>query len=87
MSSEYHTKRFECACSLPEHSLRLDYDTNEEELYLYITKGELPFFKRLINGLRYIFGLEGRFYYDEVVLPKNKATQMVEYLNEFINNK
>ena len=82
---ENNKKRFECDCSIPEHCVRVDYYDDEDQLYIYISKTKLPFIKRLLKGFKYIFNLEERFYYDEVVLDKDKAQELNNFISDFVN--
>jgi hypothetical protein len=66
-----------CECSSVEHQIVFNYDEENERVYCSIHLVELPFWKRLKNGLKYIFGYKCKYgHFDEFVLAKYNIKQL-----------
>jgi hypothetical protein len=71
----------ECSCGSPEHLLQFDRD--EDFVYIYILLNNENFFKRIWLGLKYIFGYKCRYgNFDEILLSKESVKSLAEYLGE-----
>ena len=83
-----------CKCGDVSHQLVVSRDNpyNEDgEAFVYVKLNPLPFWKRVVHGVKYIFGYKCRFGdFDEVILgrehvPRLKA--LVESLEGTKSNK
>jgi len=71
----------ECSCGSPEHLLQFDRD--EDFVYVYVLLNNPNFFKRILIGLKYIFGYKCRYgQFDEILLSKESAKSLAEYLSD-----
>ena len=53
------TKIIPCACNTPSHHIIYMYSEDGPEVYMYANLNvKLPFLKRVVNGLKYIFGIQ-----------------------------
>lgn len=87
MNCEKFVKKilFECRCHSPEHDLKFVLD--EEDLYVYVLLLPQNFFKRLVNGIRYIFGYSCRYgYFDEFVMNPKDIDLFISMLEQFREN-
>lgn len=74
-----------CECSSTEHQIIFMKDEDEEQIYCHIHLTPKPFFERLKNGIRYIFGhrsIYGDF--DEIILS-NKHKYKIKEIYDFLN--
>ena len=84
------TRYFECSCSSMCHLLRLsvdDWDDDwEPEVYAEVTMNhEFNMFKRIWTAIKYVFGRSVSYgHYGCWVLKSDEATEMVDFLNEYI---
>lgn len=82
MLSEY----FECRCHSPEHILSFklfDYD-DEPELYAYVLLIPEPFFKRVYNGIKYIFGYTSKYgHFDEFIFNPEDTDRIIELFAKY----
>lgn len=70
-----------CACHSTEHQIVIQKDEEDNLLYCSIHLSPLPWYERLINGIKYIFGYRccyGDF--DEFVFNQSH----IQYLKEMI---
>jgi hypothetical protein len=85
-----------CQCSDPAHQLIMFYDDDVEAPAVYVSVHLSPepnFFKRLWNGLKYIFGSKRSIYgdFDEIILRPTdvdklrKAVDVLESINHKTN--
>ena len=83
-TNEY--KIFICACNSFEHQAIFWKDDN---LYIYIhLRTYRNFFKRLIYGIRYIFGYKSRFgSWDEFIFNEDSEKQLYYYLKSKIDDE
>jgi hypothetical protein len=76
-----------CECHSTEHQMVVTYDNDENHpmVYLHIHLTKRPFWKRVIYGIKYIFGKQSRYgAFDEMILnPEDvpKFEKVVEHLN------
>lgn len=69
----------ECSCSTPEHTVRFLKD--DDFVYMTFFLSEAPWYKRIVNALRYVFGYKCRYgHFDEVVLDKEGVAKMIDIL-------
>ena len=84
-----------CQCGDPSHQLIMFYDDDPEHPAVYVSVHLVPehnFFKRLWNGLKYIFSNKRSIYgdFDEITLrpdDANKLQKAVDLLNSFNQSK
>ena len=69
-----------CECSSVEHQIVLRYDDEDKDeglAYAEIHLVKLPFFKRLLRGLKYIFGYKCKYGdFEEIILSPKHARQI-----------
>lgn len=83
MSSTLYT----CACASAEHILILN-DEFSDYLYLQIHLAPLPFFKRLVKGIRYIFGGRSKYGdFDEVIFTPATALELSDHLKNWVEGQ
>ncbi len=82
-----------CQCHMPEHIMLIGYWPDEKEckeVYLTIHLCPLPFWKRLKNGIKYIFGHRSKYGdFDEFILKPEDAGKLqraVDYLRNAEND-
>lgn len=75
-----------CACHSVEHQIVIQKDEEDKVLYCSIHLLPLPWYKRIVNGIKYIFGYRCKYGdFDEFLFDKKhitKLNQMVNFLNE-----
>ena len=77
-----------CACNNTQHQIVFHYDEADEypEVYMHIHLNKLPFFKRLVYGIKYIFGYQSLYgAFDEFIVDNRdikKFKDIVKYLNK-----
>lgn len=83
-------KMFTCECGSLDHMFSVMFYKGDDELFLspYL-KRTYGFFRRLVIAFRYLFKMENRFgsQFDEIILHKDKATELRDLLNEFIDEQ
>lgn len=75
-----------CECSSVEHQIVFTKDEEAGFIYCHIHLTKKPFFQRLKNGVKYIFGhrcIYGDF--DEILLS-NKHTEQIKEMYTFLKN-
>jgi len=86
MKDKHDEQYFTCACSSMEHTLRLSY-YDDEEIYLEIFLDSGPWYKRLVNGIKYIFGFKSRYGdFGCWGLRPSDATRMKEMLEKYLED-
>lgn len=80
-----------CACHSTEHQIVIQKDEEENVLYCSIHLCPLPWYKRIVNGMKYIFGYRCKYGdFDEFIFDKNHVillSQMTEFLRNEKKNK
>lgn len=75
-----------CGCSNVEHSIFFSTIEGDDDVYMSIHLVPLPFFERLVNGIRYIFGHRSKYGdFDEIIITKKdvgKVEKVVRWLNQ-----
>lgn len=73
-----------CECHSKEHQIIISND--EDFAYCSIHLNKLPFFKRLINGIKYIFGYRCKYGdFDEFLFSKehiNELKKIIKFLEK-----
>lgn len=83
-----------CDCNTPEHQLIFSYFDDSEigynEVCLYVHLNKRPFLKRIIHGIKYIFGYKSQYGEFDVFIfnPDDieKLENVIKYLKK-INDK
>ena len=85
-----------CSCGSPEHIIRLeklewikDGEVIDQDLSISVhLSPENSIFKRIWIAIKYIFGHESKFgAFEEVLVDKTKAQQIIDFLNVVIQNQ
>lgn len=80
-----------CECGSSEHTVIFhwweDDKTQNKEVFCSVYLLKLPFFKRLVNGLKYIFGYRSKYGdFDEFILSSKDAYK-VQKIATFLKKK
>ena len=79
-SIEHHY--FTCACGSYEHTIRFDYDPDDNDLYLCVFLREGPWWRRVWNALKYVFGSECMFgHFDAYLMDNEEASKLAELMS------
>lgn len=71
-----------CNCGSADHQIIIHHDLEDKMVYLHIHLAKRPFFRRVVNGMKYIFGYSCRYgHWDEIILDKESATQFQKVVN------
>ena len=82
------TEIFVCECHSLEHQTKFFYDEEDQMLYVYIHLTQHGFWKRLIAGIRYIFGRSSRFgEWDQFIFKEEDEAKLREFLNQIKREK
>lgn len=77
-----------CSCSHSDHLIILNLDDNKEYCSMEVHLSPLPFFKRLINGIKYIFGFRSRYGdFDEIMINREKAEGIKQFMDKVLENE
>lgn len=78
-------KYINCSCSSLEHICRLTYYSDEPDfLYFTVHLNNLSFWKRLILGIKYIFGYQSKYgCVEEIMLKTDECFDMINFMNEY----
>lgn len=67
--------QFICSCHSYEHQINFDWDEDDQQLIVSIHLSSFPFWKRLTNGLKYIFGYKCKFgEFEEIILNPSQIS-------------
>jgi hypothetical protein len=82
------TEIFVCGCHSFEHQTKFIYNEEDNILYVYIHLNNYDsFWKRLLTGIKYIFGYSSRFgEWDEFIFKEEDQEKLRKFLNQ-INRK
>lgn len=89
MKLQHEAELILCDCTSTEHQIVIIKDIDEvigREAYIQIHLSKLSFFKRLIYGIRYIFGYKSRYGCFEEFIISNDNIEKIEELVKFIKN-
>ena len=81
---------FICACHKVEHQMIMRWwedDDNEKLVYSEIHLNKLPFFERLIHGIKYIFGYTSAVGDFEEFIFKEEDAYRLQKMVTFLKNK
>lgn len=82
------TEIFVCECHSLEHQTKFFYDEEDQMLYAYIHLTQHGFWKRLITGIKYIFGYSSRFgEWDQFIFKEEDEAKLREFLNQIQREK
>lgn len=75
-------KWYVCQCHSLEHFFVISYDqTWNDSVFVNVYLSHLPFFKRFILGIKYIFGYKSRYgNYEEILLDKTQVNDLIQRL-------
>lgn len=74
-----------CVCNSIEHQIVFNYDKCSDTCYVSIHLNKLRFWKRLIHGIRYIFGYKCKYGdFEEIILGEHHAKYLAE-LSDILN--
>lgn len=73
-----------CACSSDEHQIILHKDEEDKMVYCSIHLVKLPFWQRLIRGIKYIFGYKCKYSNFEEFILDNRHTDKLKELIKFL---
>jgi hypothetical protein len=71
-----------CVCNHLDHLvvLNVNEDKTNTDITIEVHLSPLPLYKRLINAVKYVFGIRSRYGdYEEVVIDKEKAIQLKNF--------
>ncbi len=79
---------FVCNCHSFEHQAKFVYDKNDRMLYVYVHLARYGFWKRLVAGIKYIFGYSSRFgEWDQFIFQEKDEVELREFLNQLKREK
>ena len=80
---------FICSCANVEHQMVMRWcvDANPKEVYCEIHLNKLPFFKRLIHGIKYIFGYTSAVGDFEEFIFKEEDAYRLQKMVTYLKNK
>lgn len=73
-----------CACSSDEHQIIFHKDEDEKMVYCTIHLVTLPFWQRLIHGIKYIFGYKCKYGNFEEFILDSRHTDKLKELVKFL---
>jgi uncharacterized Fe-S cluster-containing radical SAM superfamily protein len=74
---------FTCACSTPEHTMRVWLDEEDGEAYIEIYKHTPSFFYRITKAVKYLFQIgDDCNTVTETVLDKQQVQQLKQLLSQ-----
>lgn len=91
MTDKSERKFFECICESPYHLIRIDIEDWDEgfppDLIIYNQLSVyLPWYKRVYNAIRYVFGLErSNCDYTDTMINEKKAIELRDMLNRYLD--
>lgn len=82
-----------CNCGSIEHQLIMSYYSKDEQeektnLFVHFFLQERPFFwKRLKDGIKYIFGYKCRYgHFDEHLWDDDQVKEVIEFLKQYLDD-
>jgi hypothetical protein len=86
-------KAIRCTCYSAEHLILFDEDIDEDTqmpmayVHVHLTK-EPSFWKRLLHGIKYIFGYQCRYgAFDEIILEPSNTVELNNMLKKWHTSK
>lgn len=74
---------FECSCNSSQHTLKFEFDDDKELplIYVSIFLSEFPWYMRLFEALKYVFGYKCRYgHFDEFILKKQDCDRLIDII-------
>jgi hypothetical protein len=82
------TEIFICECHSLEHQAKFFYDDEDNLIYVYVHLARHGFWKRLVAGIKYIFGYSSRFgEWDQFIFKEEDEGKLREFLNQIKREK
>lgn len=76
-------KLFVCECENINHSFCITKDEDDGSVLFEVHLSELPFYKRCILAVKYIFNFSSSYgHFEEVLLSKEQVSQLINELQE-----
>jgi hypothetical protein len=87
--SNTHTITFLCECFSPTHHMMVFYNKDWDDVYVNIKLNKYPFWKRLLLGIKYIFGFDitNMNMYDEFIFNFDDIPKLENILNHLKEKK
>ena len=77
-----------CECHNPEHQMIFEYDNDLNCVYVEYHLSPMPFFKRLLHGIKYIFGYRSKFGdFDEIIVGNKYGEYFAELGNKLVQGR
>jgi hypothetical protein len=80
-----------CECRSPEHVVQITANTMKDSdtvLYIGVQLPKLPWHKRVVRGVKYIFGYQCKYgHWDEAVIGGSEAISLMEFLSDVLEEK
>ena len=77
---------FICTCHSLEHQVIFWKDNDDGEVYINVHLSKHGFFRRLVHGIKYIFGYSSRYgNWDEFIFKPEDLKKLKEFLDEEIS--
>lgn len=78
-----------CDCAKTEHQIVFTYfdddPLGDTFIYVHFFLSDQSFWKRLITGIRYIFGHTSKYgHWDEILINPMTAIQLQSYINKYL---
>lgn len=70
-----------------DSSLIAVYDSNRNQVKMYIHLNRISFRKRIVKGLRYIFGSEKNGHYQAFALNASNKTRMINLIRKLKDDR
>lgn len=75
-----------CACHSTEHQIVIQKDDKDKVIYCSIHLAPLPWYKRIVNGVKYIFGYRCKYGdFDEFLFDK-KHVSLLKKITQFVED-
>lgn len=80
------TYYFQCDCSSQEHTLGIEFDTEEKEVCFHVQLSQYRgFFGRLVVAVKYLFGYECKYgHWDTALMNEEKFMDLYNLMTRFI---
>ena len=81
-----------CDCGHPDHQLIFTFDPNEadphhQEICAYVHLARQPVWRRIIDGIKYIFGHTCAYgHFDVVLINPETALKLWDFIGEFYSS-
>ena len=72
---------FLCHCSHPEHTLRVDYVPQWNEVTFEVFLAPAPWYKRIWQAVKHVFGYKSKYgHFTSIAFDPSDATEMVNLM-------